>query len=315
MKFRVPAIAARHRHPLVKALIIQCELIYARRDCLDAPYKDVHGKVLLPAMPWLLDRPWLQDKEGTPRKLSKARADWLQGLLSVWLVIVCTASYRSKAVLSPHHATRGTDPHLPLLELQKLAEVGPEDGYTKPWRWRTLAEMPEVEVKVKVEEAGDLVERATWFLRQNQHLFRTKQNREELADGRHRATGAGVRRIVWAAMYKWGHRVANVARKVQRGITAKLKKDREAQAAADETFQQALEQEESRRALFEEYDDGAQLEDEPEAPRAPGAPDPTILDDVHEAHPDWTFTQLADEARRIELAIAAELHPPDVDSS
>jgi hypothetical protein len=313
VSFVRPECAEVHRHPLVAAMGDTCSLAFDRRDSLNEPYKDIHGKVLLPAMPWLLDRPGLRDGDGNPRQLSKARADWLQNFFSLWLVIISNASYRSKAILSPHHASRGAEPFMSLREMEHLAGLG---GYAPSQRWRPLTEMPEIEIKVKFDDAGDCVERATWFMRKAGLLFETKQNREELPDGRHRATGAGVRRIVWASLYKWfGHRVANIARKVQQGVTAKLKKDLAARAAADETFRQALEQEENRRALFEKFDDGAELDAPEPAPHAPGAPDPTILDDVHEAHPDWTIAQLNDEARRIELAIAADLHPPDVDSS
>lgn len=315
MSFRVPAFVARHRHKLIKHAIDRARLIYDNRDRLKEPVRDVNGRELLPALPFLLQG-LDEEEDGDPRILSRRRADFLQGFMSAWLVMLASASHRSKAVLSRQHAQRGRDPFMSLREWEHLADLLPRDnsgqlvGYTKSKRLRTQADGSIVQVEV--EEAGDRIERYTRLMRDLGMLHETKQNRERLDDGRHRASGAAIRRVVWKKLYAFGGPFAKVARRLQRWVKQQIEKDREHQAAADDRFREQFEEQAGRRALYDEGDEGAELEvpDAP-APRAPGAPDPTIMDDVHEAHPTWTAPQVIAEARRIE----AQLDAGDADTS
>lgn len=300
MSFRVPAAVAAHRHKLVTAAIARAHLIYDNRDRLDQPLKDQHGRVVLPALPFLLQA-LHEDPDGDPMILSRRRADFLQGFLSAWLVMIAFAHYRSKAILSRHFETRA-DPFMSLREWERLAGLVPEGGYAPSTRTRTNADGSKVQVEV--EEAGDRIERYTRLMREIGLLHESKQNRERLDDGRHRAAGAAIRRIVWKGLYAFGGELANLARRVQEHVRVGIDKARKAEAAADERMRAQLDRQERARRLVDEGDDGAELAAEP-APRAPGAPDPTIMDDVHDAHPEWTLPQIMAEARRIEAAIAA----------
>lgn len=303
MSFRVPACVARHQHKLVSAAIDRCHLIYDNRDSLDAPVKNAHGNVVLPALPFLLQS--LDEEEsGNPRILSRRRADFLQGFLSAWLVMISSASYRSKAILSRRHAARGQDPFMSLREWEQLAGLVPEGGYAKSKRTRTLADGSKVEVEV--EEAGDRIERYTRLMREMGMLHESKQNREKLADGRYRSAGAAIKRIVWKGLYAFGGRFAQLARAVQRHVKDKIDKERKDQADLDEKIREQFDEQERRRALYAEGDDGGDELEAAEPARAPGAPDPTIMDDVHDAHPTWTPPQIMEEARNIEARLRAE---------
>lgn len=303
MSFRVPPCVASHRHKLVSAAIDRCHLIYNNRDHLDAPVKDAHGNVVLPALPFLLQG-MDEEESGDPRILSRRRADFLQGFLSALLVAISSVSYRSKAILSRRHAKRGEDPFMSLREWEELAVLVPEGGYAKSKRTRTLADGSKAEVEV--EEAGDRIERYTRLMREMGLLHESKQNREKLADGRHRSAGAAIKRIVWKALYAFGGRFAQIARAVQRHVREKLAQERKHDAEVDEKIREQFDEQERRRALYEEGDDGGAELEAAEPRRAPGAPDPTIMDDVHDAHPTWTPPQIMDEARNIEARLRAE---------
>lgn len=305
MSFRVPAFAARHRHALVKAAIPVAKLIYDHRHSLDRPLRDVHGHTVLPALPHLRLRP-LQGE--TTEQLDKRRADFMQGLLSVWLVMLGSISYESKAVLARAHAT-APDPFMSLRELAELAElVDPKYSTT-----RKLTQADGTSIEVAYRDPGDRVERITRFMRAVGMISETKQHREEKADGRHRATGNGIRRVVFkVACFVFGGRFAQIARDVHGAAMKKKEQRRLAQAEADDQFRAALGSYGNRQGL-DELTIG-EPDTSPPAARAPGQPDPVLLDLVHDEHPDWDYPRLAAEARRLE-AIGIEVRGPPDDTS
>ncbi len=297
MSFRVPAAVVAHRGKLLKAAIDRAHLIYDNCDRLDRPLKDEHGATILPALPFLL-RALDKEEDGSPRNLTRRRRDFLQGFLSAWLVMISSTSHRSRAILSRRFET-STDKFMSLREWERLAELAPKGGYAPSLRTRTQADG--TKVQVEVEEAGDRIERYTRLMRELGMLHETKQHRARLDDGRHRAAGAGIRRIVWKGLYAFGGKLASLAKWMQDTARKKADKEREDQAKTDEQIRRQFEEQER---LLDERDDVDELAADP-APRGPGAPDPTLMDDVHDAHPDWTPTQIIAEARRLEAEIAA----------
>lgn len=307
MSFRVPAFAARHRHPLVKHAIAVACLVYDHRHSLDRALKDVHGHTVLPALPHLRLRPL---KGETSEQLDKRRSDFMQGLLAVWLVMLGSISYRSKAVLARAHAT-AIDPFMSLRELAELAELVPANYQTT----RKLSQASGPSIEVPYRDPGDRVERITRFMRAVGMIAETKQHREEKADGRHRATGNGIRRVVFkVACYLFGGRFAQVARDVHAAAMKKAEAQRLAQAAADDNFRATLAAQERRQGGRA----GEQLEemsigepDDAPAFRVPGQPDPVIADQVWSDHPTWELHQVLAEARAIERHMAETRGPPD----
>lgn len=303
--FLVPAYAARHRHPLVKHAIPVAHLLWEHRHHLDQAIKDVHGHTILPALPHLRLRPL---KGETTEQLKKRRSDFMQAFLAVWLVQLGSISYRSKAVLSRGHST-SPDPFMSLRELAELAELVTPD-------YVVLRKVPQPDgtiAEVVYRDPGDRVERVTRFQRAIGMIGDTKQHREKKPDGRFRAAGAGIRRMIFkVACYAFGGQLAKTARNVHALEMQKAEAQRVAQAEADEAFRAALAEQEARQGG--RYGEHLEEMGEPADPepiyRVAGQPDPVIADQVASDHPTWELHQILAEAREIERHIYESTGPP-----
>lgn len=267
---RIPACAEVHRHPLVRAVATQAQRIYDNRAHLDRPVLDRHGAVVVPP---------LKNFFGTEAK----RSDGIETLMCTLLTQLCTTDYRSKAILEPDHGRSASDPYL------SLRRTAVEAGFVADEYSR---------------DPGDRIERALRWERQIKLVSFTKHNRVSKVVELVGADGTVTRRTVSrskASMRRMSFTVlAELGPSVERETVKASRRARIEQGKRDAKFKTAA----AAMAAPPPPEELPAPDPLAPAPRAPGAPDPLICDDVAEEHPDWLPPQIFAEARRREALLS-----------
>ncbi|HTA20802.1 MAG TPA: hypothetical protein VK989_16025, partial [Polyangia bacterium] len=190
--FLVPDYVARHRDPVVRALVARISLLYGRRKAFRTPLLNRQGGLLIPTFPELLQRPPKRLRKRSTRSKKHARtrttrlnqrktssrrrrdfvwrrSDHMQAVMRVLLVLAACCDWISMEIMDP----RG--------------------GYLSVARMAELAELP-----LKVTDPTDPEKRVRLRISRTEHALQTlriagilcftKQYREVLDDGRHVST-------------------------------------------------------------------------------------------------------------------------------
>jgi hypothetical protein len=177
----VPAIARGSRDPVVRDLVPVLEQLYARRHALRAELRTPIGKLLFPAFPELLARPPRKPRGALEAELAgdfeRRRSDGFETVIRVLLTLAACCNWRTMEILDPGGG------FLSVHRLAELAElpcylVAPKDEDDRQRRFRM-----------------DTAERALRMLRLARILCFTKQQREQLEDGRFTSTAPALRKL------------------------------------------------------------------------------------------------------------------------
>jgi hypothetical protein len=257
----VSPLAARHGDPIVKAFARDfLPLFFARRRQLRAPYKDVDGNLLLPAIPEFLSLPPCKRRKGEakgqtePREdLNYRRADHCRVLCLVWSTVIACTDWRTKEMREP---TPSENKGYRFLSVERLAELA----------------------GVAVWQAESVL----FDLRAARQITFTHQHREELADGSHHSTGAALRRVSLDLL----GRTPCTAR-----VLAWRRGKLERRAAKRDRRQ-------AREGLAAPII--AAQREAPPVPRrqTPDLPPAELVDQVGTEHPDWSLGDVQAEAWR-----------------
>jgi hypothetical protein len=159
----IPAIAARHRDPIVRQFVNVVERLHVHRHDLGTGVVDRFGRVVMPELRELLVR--LPPVEGK-LDYDGRRSDGMASLCRVLCVLVSCCDWLTMEIRDP----RGG--YLSVARLAELAGHPYEPG-----------------------DPSDRTERALRTLRVGKIIAYTKQHREKLEDGRHTSTGPALRKL------------------------------------------------------------------------------------------------------------------------
>lgn len=257
----VSPIAARHSDPIVQAFVRDfLPLFFERRRQLRAPYHDVDGNLLLPAIPEFLSLPPFRRRKGEQKGQTEARddlnyrrADHLRVLCLVWSVVIACTDWRTKELREPNpSANKGYR----FLSVERLAELA----------------------GVAVWQAEEVL----FDLRAAKQITFTHQHREQLADGSHHSTGAALRRVSLNLLGRTP-------------CTARVLAWR--RAKLDEQ-QKKRDRQQARTGLAAPII--AAQREAPTVPRRarPDMPPLELVAEVGSEHPDWSLADVLAEARR-----------------
>jgi hypothetical protein len=277
--FIEPECAATHSHWFVKLWVEWAILVFLNRAKLRKPIRDLHGHVLVRAMPEWYIRP---KKGETTAQLEKRRADWTQNRLAVMLILIAHMDFRSKTVVP--------SPDSP--EYMTMVQVA--------------AQLP----GMKCADPVDAVERAFAFLKLIGFFSYIKQCRQKLENGSFRSWGGALRRIGTEWMFSLGGMIAGGLSRLQAWIKEQDRKADAKQAAADEAFTEQLARRREPLIVLPRAAVPAI-----EAEQAAADTDAPFIAQVELEHPDWIertdIAAIRAEVRRLRLEAAAARERPD----
>jgi hypothetical protein len=291
----VPAIARGSRDPVVRDLVPVLEQLYARRGALRAELRSSIGKLLFPAFPELLARPPRKPRGAAEAELAgdfeHRRSDGFETVIRVLLALAACCNWRTMEILDPSGG------FLSVHRLAELAElpfhlVAPRDEEDRQRRFRM-----------------DTVERALRALRLARILCFTKQQREQLDDGRFTSTAPALRKLSVHFFTKVGGaltrtflwRRGELKKWRGRGRQRDDRRQRAPGEGADVRVSESLEAVRRARAPAPIGGPiGAKLAG------GKGSTPPDLVDLVQAENPSWAFPDILREAQRRWL----ELEPP-----
>ncbi|HEU0081867.1 MAG TPA: hypothetical protein VFQ87_03270 [Bradyrhizobium sp.] len=206
----VPAWVRKHRHPIVQAAIVMAEAAFKDRFNLQRSQRDTDGELIRRSLDAFLLRACAPDAEG--KGLNYRRADHLQVLLSMWLVMLGCLDFKTWRLREPDHELAKKSPSPTVWRLAELAEEIPADRPFDP------ADPP------------DCVERALRTFRRT-FLYFTKQERTT-KDGEWVSTGGALRKLKAKILARFGGKFGRLVRVQQK--TNKEQRAQRDQAEAEE---------------------------------------------------------------------------------
>jgi hypothetical protein len=291
-RYLVPAIAAGHRDPVVRELVRRVVRLYDCRGSLRSGLADPRGQVLLPPFPELLQRPPKRAKKGEAPPppepdFERRRSDGMEAIVRAMLTIASCTDWVTMEVLDP------------------------QGGYLSVARLAELADLPVTLVPPKeggdrARRRHDRADRALRALCTAQVVAFTKQHREKLEDGHYTSTGPALRKLAVGFFRKFGGYLLQLFEKRRK----KLKRKREQEGPTTGDLRVA--------ATLRDMGRSAGSPERTPPPSGGGhyssVTPPELLDEIHNEHPEWSFSELIREARRrLERGPPSAAPPPDDD--
>ncbi len=175
--FIPPEIAARHNHKIVRKAVYVAETGFNSRFHLARPHRDAEEILIWRTMEMFLLRARQVDTDGNALPaLDYRRADHLQVLLSLWLVMIAIVDFKTWKLREPDHDLAKKSPWPTVWRLAELAGLIPKDRPYDP------------------SNPPPCVERAMATFRNMGLIHFTKQERR-LADGKWESTGGALRKL------------------------------------------------------------------------------------------------------------------------
>lgn len=204
--FLVPAIAERHRDPVVQECVRRFVWLYGCRASLRRPHEDARGDLILPAFPELLMRPLKRSRGAEPQSpgpdFERRRSDRMEAIIRTLLAIMACTDWVSMKILDP------------------------SGGYLSVARLAELAQLPVREVQ-RSEQDGKVTrrrfrhtrtDRALQDLRTAEIICFSKQNRELLEDGRYISAGPALRKLAVGLFRKFGGKLLRIFEKKKKQL-------------------------------------------------------------------------------------------------
>lgn len=262
----VAPIARGHNDPIVRAVADFVPLLYQRRRSLLAPFRDVDGALLMPAMGQLLARPAKRAQTdgqavatATRRRFDRCnpvsrapsereafdyrRAD---GMAVICRVLTALAAHCNWVTQEIH------DPQSGYFGIKRIA----------------------ADARCSIDQA----ERALYWLRAAKIVCFTKQFREQRPDGSFRAWGNALRKLA----VNWFESIPSI----KRIFEARRKKLKERAASASKST--------ARDGIAEPIIHAQETRPNP----LKSVPPVALTDAIAAEHPDWDAPRIFDEARR-----------------